>query len=149
MSGVKYFFRLNPKIKACFIYLTAVMCGIQFFFSCMPSLPEKGIPDSGTYKRKLNITVQGARRSYLIHIPENYQDNEPVPLLLILHGAFSTAEEMEEHTGFSALADKENFLAVYPNGAYGILGLLQHWNAGTAAEKPPPTISTTSVFWTR
>jgi polyhydroxybutyrate depolymerase len=53
----------------------------------------------------------------------------------MLHGAFSTAKEAEIQTGFSELADKENFIVIYPDGAFGILGFLQHWNAGHCCGK--------------
>jgi len=72
----------------------------------------------------------GVRRSYLVHVPPDYQNAVALPMVVVIHGAFSTAAEMERQSGFSALADKENFIVVYPNGAFGILGFLQHWNAG-------------------
>jgi polyhydroxybutyrate depolymerase len=84
--------------------------------------------EPGTHKRKLDLRVLGFRRSYLIHIPKNYVRAEARPLVVALHGAFSTAEEMEEQTGLSELADREGFLVVYPNGIT-LFGWLQHWNA--------------------
>jgi len=85
--------------------------------------------EPGTHKRKLALRVLGFHRSYLIHIPKNYNQTEARPLVVALHGAFSTAEEMEEETGFSDLADREGFLVVYPNGIT-LFGWFQHWNAG-------------------
>jgi len=85
--------------------------------------------EPGTHKRKLDLRVLGFHRSYLIHIPKNYNWADARPLAVALHGAFSTAEEMEEETGFSDLADREGFLVVYPNGIT-LFGWFQHWNAG-------------------
>jgi len=82
----------------------------------------------GTHKRKLDLRVLGFRRSYLLHIPENYNRAEARPLVVALHGAFSTAEKMEQETGLSELADREGFLVLYPNGIT-LFGWLQHWNA--------------------
>jgi polyhydroxybutyrate depolymerase len=79
--------------------------------------------------KKTNIRLKGFRRAYRLHIPAVFAPDEPLPLLIVLHGAFSTAERMEQETGFSQLADREKFLVAYPNGM-GIFGLLQHWNAG-------------------
>jgi polyhydroxybutyrate depolymerase len=84
--------------------------------------------EPGTHKRKLDLRVLGFRRSYLIHIPKNDDRTEARPLVVALHGAFSTAEKMEEETGLSELADKEGFLVLYPNGIT-LFGWLQHWNA--------------------
>ena len=68
-------------------------------------------------------------RTYLMHVPRNYDGVEARPLVLVLHGAFSTAGEMERRSGFSPLADREGFFVAYPNGI-GLFGFLQHWNAG-------------------
>jgi len=37
-------------------------------------------------------------------------------------------------TFFGRLADSENFIVMYPNG-FGIMGFLQHWNAGHCCGK--------------
>jgi polyhydroxybutyrate depolymerase len=55
-------------------------------------------------------------------------------LVVVLHGAFSTGQQTETETGFSALADSERFLVAYPEGI-GIFGLFQHWNAGHCCGK--------------
>ncbi|MEJ2055770.1 MAG: PHB depolymerase family esterase [Calditrichaceae bacterium] len=70
-----------------------------------------------------------------MHIPVNYNTNKQLPLVLVLHGAFSNAGKIEEHSGFSLLADKDGFFAVYPNGGFGLFGFLQHWNAGFCCGK--------------
>jgi polyhydroxybutyrate depolymerase len=85
--------------------------------------------DPGTHKRFLDQRVLGFYRSYLIHVPKNYNRAEARPLVVALHGAFSTAEEMEQETGLSDLADREGFLVGYPNGIT-LFGWFQHWNAG-------------------
>jgi len=88
----------------------------------------------GTYEHKLNIRVLGFRRSYLIHIPKGYNGTKALPLVVALHGGYSTAQKMEEETGLSDLADREGFLVLYPNGIT-LFGWLQHWNAGHCCGK--------------
>lgn len=104
-------------------------------WQCTASFPPKGIPDTGTYERKLDITVAGQKRNYLVHIPVNYDPGKRVPLVLILHGAFGTGRQIERQSGFSKLSDREGFLAVYPNGSFGLFGFFQHWNAGHCCGK--------------
>ena len=87
-----------------------------------------------TIKRKTKISYNGVARSYRLHIPSEYQPQVAVPLVIVVHGAFSTAKRIEEQTGFSALADSVGFAVSYPNGI-GIFGLLQHWNAGHCCGK--------------
>ena len=94
------------------------------------SVPSPGNTGDGfTYTVTMEAGRDAMRRSYRLHAPRGYRPGKPVPLVVVLHGAFSTSSEMERVTGFSALADREGFAVVYPDGI-GILGFLQHWNAG-------------------
>jgi polyhydroxybutyrate depolymerase len=56
-----------------------------------------------------------ATRRYRLHVPATYQADRPTPVVLIFHGHGGSAAGMEG-TGFSQLADRQNFLAVYPQG---------------------------------
>lgn len=60
------------------------------------------------------IQVEGATRSYLIHVPSAWDRARPVALLFVFHGAGSDAESMVRATGFDALAEQEPTLVVYP-----------------------------------
>jgi polyhydroxybutyrate depolymerase len=81
-----------------------------------------------------DIRTGGFRRDYHIHIPPGYDGRQKLPMVVVIHGAFDTAKGMEKFSGFSTLADRENFIVLYPNGI-GILGFLQHWNAGHCCAK--------------
>lgn len=70
------------------------------------------------------IEVDGRRRSYRLHIPDGAVAEGPVPLVLIFHGGGSTARGMERESGFSELADRAGFIAVYPEGVG------RSWNDG-------------------
>jgi polyhydroxybutyrate depolymerase len=72
------------------------------------------------------IEVGGRMRSYIVHAPANRKSNAPLPLVIVLHGAVQGNVNAESMSGMSALADRENFLAVYPEGT----GKLPTWNAG-------------------
>lgn len=86
------------------VIFSLVLCG------CSKSPAGVESYEPGTHKRKLDLRVLGFHRSYLIHIPKNYNRADARPLVVALHGAFSTADEMEEETGLSELADREGFL---------------------------------------
>jgi polyhydroxybutyrate depolymerase len=101
---------------------------------CVASLPEGPISGPGTYKNYLGKGFNGVRRSYRVHIPPGYDAQRPSPLVVVIHGAFDTAKGIEKYSGFSSLADRENFVAMYPNGM-GLFGFLQHWNAGHCCGK--------------
>ncbi len=96
--------------------------------ACSATLPTKGPIPSRTYDLDLGKDARGWQRSALVHVPPELGTDQR-PLLVVLHGAFSTGAAMEKETGFSRLADTERFIVTYPQGI-GIFGLLQHWNAG-------------------
>jgi len=74
---------------------------------------------------KAESTVVGARtRRYLIHLPEMSKNNKPLPLVLIFHGGGSDPEGTVRYTRFDSLADREGFIAAYPEGT------LKQWNDG-------------------
>lgn len=104
------------------------------YSGCTASLPKDHPEGPKTYKNSMDIRVMGARRTYLVHIPPDYNPDIPLPLVVVIHGAFDTARGMEKFSGFSDLADRENFIAMYPNGM-GIFGFFQHWNAGHCCGK--------------
>jgi polyhydroxybutyrate depolymerase len=104
-------------------------------WQCTPSLQWQGSSDSVTYQRKLDMRVMGVKRNYRLHVPANYNPQKQTALVVVIHGAFSTARKMEMESGFSEVADQEGFLVAYPSGAYGIFGLFQHWNAGHCCGK--------------
>jgi polyhydroxybutyrate depolymerase len=107
--------------------------------ACHPHLPPDRISGLQTFRRSLEIEFDGLRRTYLVHVPTRYVADTPLPLVVVVHGAFDSAAGIEKVSGFSRLADRENFIVLYPNGI-GRLGFFQHWNAGhccgrAAAEK--------------
>lgn len=55
-------------------------------------------------------------REYFIHVPTGYSKAQPVPLVLVFHGTGAKGSDMEQVTGLSQIADRENFLVVYPQG---------------------------------
>ena len=74
-----------------------------------------------------SIMIDGIERTYHLYIPDTYNGKESVPLLIVLHGGGGNGKDIEEKTtlkGFDKLADKENFIVVYPDA------VKQHWNDG-------------------
>ena len=102
--------------------------------ACMPKLPRGEVNGPQTYKVTIDFETAGFERNYHMHVPPAYDGRKPLPLLIVIHGAFDTATGIEKDSGFSALADRKGFLVMYPNGI-GIMGLLQHWNAGHCCGK--------------
>jgi polyhydroxybutyrate depolymerase len=63
-----------------------------------------------------SIQVDGVERNYLIYLPAGISSGEKLPLVLVLHSGGGTAEGMMKMTGFNYIAEREKFVAVYPEG---------------------------------
>ncbi len=121
--------RIAGVLRLVMILVTSV-----FMAHCTSALPRIPGPTSATYQAKVDLWIHGFRRTYRVHIPPGYAEAKPLPLVVVVHGAFYTAKKMERTSGFSELADLEGFITAYPNGM-GIFGFLQHWNAGHCCGK--------------
>jgi len=84
----------------------------------------------GTYTE--SITHDDLMRTYRIYIPSSYDKTESMPLLIALHGGGGTGEKMEMLTqgGFNTIADKDDFIVVYPDGTKFSGMIKTRWNDG-------------------
>jgi polyhydroxybutyrate depolymerase len=76
------------------------------------------------------IQAGGVERSYLLHLPSSRGAGQPVPLLLVFHGAGGQGPGMAAHTGLTGPATARGYAVVYPDG------IERRWNdgRGTSAE---------------
>ncbi|HNJ03779.1 MAG TPA: hypothetical protein PLB73_05975, partial [Leptospiraceae bacterium] len=63
------------------------------------------------------IAVQGQVRRYILHVPASYDAQKKTALVVVLHGGGGNGRNAEKMSGFSAKADKEGFIVVYPYGS--------------------------------
>ena len=65
---------------------------------------------------KVFVDYENEKRHYLIYKPHNYNDNQGIDLVIGLHGYNGSASGFESEVtgGFNKLANKYNFIAVYP-----------------------------------
>lgn len=70
-------------------------------------------------------------RDYLVRIPPQAAGGRPLPLVINFHGGGANAKNHKWYSRMDETADREGFIAVYPNGTGGIGGRFLTWNAGT------------------
>ena len=89
----------------------------------IPSTPE------AIAKLRQTIQVDGAARTYVIHVPAAVRvSREPVPLVVFLHGATDDDVYAYMAYGLPELAEKEHFIVVFPDG------IQTRWDAFKSAQ---------------
>jgi len=68
------------------------------------------------------LSVGGVERVYYVHLPAGLRGSAPV--VFALHGGAGTAPRRARQMGLNAIADREGFVAVYPQG------INNGWNDG-------------------
>lgn len=71
----------------------------------------------------------GLNREYFAHIPSNYRNTLPMPVVLVFHGGGGNARQIAQFSGFNTLSENEGFLVIYPQS------IDKHWNDGRESEK--------------
>jgi polyhydroxybutyrate depolymerase len=117
-----------PRLHSSMIAISVVSI-LTTWVGCSTVLDTKQEALPGTYHQPVDMTYNGLQRGYRLHIPPGYTRRSPAPLVVVVHGAFSNAAQMSERTGWDRLSDEVGFVVAYPEGG-GLLGYLQHWNAG-------------------
>jgi len=78
-----------------------------------PSEPER-VRTAGNYS--LTVKVEERTRRYIAHAPPSYDGKKSLPVVIMLHGGGGTAKNTMVETGWTAKADRVDFLAVFPEG---------------------------------
>lgn len=66
-------------------------------------------------------------RNYKLWVPARLEEGKPAPLLMLLHGCKVSAESMAEISGMNEVAEKNRFIAVYPEQRRRA-NLMKCWN---------------------
>ena len=75
------------------------------------------------------LISSGVKRTYLLHVPPNYQPDRPTPLVITIHGYADWPAHQMENSHWNQVADENNFIVVYPTGT----GTPLHWRASGQA----------------
>jgi polyhydroxybutyrate depolymerase len=63
------------------------------------------------------IISSGKKRSYLLHVPKNYDPATPTPLVISIHGFAEWPAHQMQMTRWGHLADQYGFIVVCPSGS--------------------------------
>ncbi|MEK6795899.1 MAG: PHB depolymerase family esterase [Spirochaetota bacterium] len=92
----------------------------------------------GAGLEKRTIRVGAMTREYLIYLPSVYNGEKPLAVVIMLHGGGGTGEAARIETGWDKKAEREGFIAVFPEGSRPhpgkpakFAGNPQGWNDGS------------------
>ncbi len=115
-----------------FGHLKPFLCFIVIVIACI-SFADRSA--RGEYLSPGNHTVtltHGTReRSAIVHVPLRAIDAREIPVIVNFHGGGGHGANEQEYSLMDRLADRETFVAVYPNGSGRFGNRLLTWNAGT------------------
>lgn len=80
---------------------------------------------------RCTVRVGDLDREYFVHVPASLPEGEAVPLVFVYHGGGGDARGTMGLTRFNAVADREGFIAVYPQGVG------RSWNDGRETDVTP------------
>ncbi len=80
---------------------------------------------------RLSVRHGGRDRTVIVHVPSRHGPEGGLAVVLNFHGGGGNAAGQASYSRMDAAADREGFLAVYPNGTGRLADRLLTWNAGT------------------
>jgi len=117
MALNRFYLRDNPRRKSPAYLVAACLPGLLF------------VAPLSAQDSQEKIDVDDVSRSYVVHLPKSYDQQQHYPVVMLLHGRNQDADEMARLTHFNQLADKDSIIVVYPNSAHG------QWNIGVRPEQ--------------
>ncbi|MDE2887567.1 MAG: hypothetical protein OXR72_05080 [Gemmatimonadota bacterium] len=111
-------------------FIVAVTLSGLFSCSGNDDMPLDAPDSSGLFTRTLSHN--GTARTYIVYVPDSYDETSRVPLMLNFHGFGQRADRYLRFADMRALADSEKFILVYPQGT--LLDGDPHWNAGLKSD---------------
>jgi len=129
------------KIRASYSVASAIFTAFIFLsLSGVAFTQAASSADTGNdYQTRTFLTSDGSARKYLLRLPKEYQATGCTDVVFDFHGAGSSAEREFAYTGFPVIADRENFILVYPDANKEYIDqnhqLASYWNNAWEAVK--------------
>jgi polyhydroxybutyrate depolymerase len=115
---------MKPRYFPC----TAILVLCLALLACRLS---PGSTSQTTGESTHTLIHDGIERSYIQHVPLSLDGNQPAALVFVFHGGTGNAQSAVRMSGFNAVAEREGFIVVYPNGSGRLADdKLLTWNAG-------------------
>jgi polyhydroxybutyrate depolymerase len=114
--------RLRTLVVCIFVALLSLLTAAIAYVIAAPSSPGD---------HSLTIKVGGRERSAIVHVPPRAVEKSALAVVLNFHGGGGHGASEQHYSLMDRLADRENFIVVYPNGTGRFGEKLLTWNAGS------------------
>ncbi|MBO7061295.1 MAG: feruloyl esterase [Fibrobacter sp.] len=81
-------------------------------------------------KQNMDVTVDGKKRTFIMHIPNAYKGDKPVPLVIDYHPIGGSGNGEFGSSPYKAKTDPEGVITLYPDGTSKPGGMGNGWNVG-------------------
>jgi polyhydroxybutyrate depolymerase len=108
---------------------TKLLCRLRrgfVFLACFSGVFAAHLHAQETQEK---VDVDNVSRTFVVHLPQGYDQQQHYPVVIVLHGENQDADDMGRLTHFSQFAEKKGVIAVYPNALGG------HWNIQVRPEQ--------------
>ena len=89
--------------------VVALLACVPGVAAAAPDPPDPGQTTSGT------VTSNGTDYEYLLYTPTSYVPGRAAPLLVMVHGCQTTAEQQMKANLYNPIAEREGFVVLYPD----------------------------------
>ncbi len=112
------------------LYFATFTIGVTVTAGCSGAQTQRPVSGRKLAAGNHEFTIRhaGRSRTYVVHVPARAMDRPAV--MLAFHGGGGNATGFQEYAELDAIADREGFLVVYPNGSGPLPRRLLTWNAG-------------------
>jgi poly(hydroxyalkanoate) depolymerase family esterase len=88
--------------------LIVILLALLASLLVIPNTAKAGNWTSGS------VSNAAGSRSYSLWVPASYDKRKATPLVMMLHGCMQSGDDLATISGMNLIADKKNFLVVYP-----------------------------------
>src|SRR5689334_11326324 len=99
-----------------FVYAGPVNSPVSSSGCARDSVLQPGVSSVVTIETDPASARGHTTRTYRVYLPTTYRAHTPLPVVLVFHDYGENAQVAESTTGFSQLAELQQFIAVYPQG---------------------------------
>src|SRR5262252_2942136 len=108
--------RLIPRRASVKGLLVRLLAAVAAFFVTCTAPAERSFAALAAGDHDLALTHGARTRTYRVHVPPESAGGPARPVVLCFHGGGGTAAGQEAWSGLDRVADREGFVAVYPDG---------------------------------